>query len=258
MCSPGSFPLHESTCSVLEILDSLTAMIPRHTLAAVTLIPLLIVGLAAPAAARPLTPDVVARADAAMMSISEARSLGITGKVVRAFGEIYGQAGPVDDPWLCDLDGDREVEGAGASSELQVEIFNGWDSGYIVENELLVYPDARQARKSMRLIRQLAPSCSGVVTSNEDRGPVTYRLSNGSGETRSGVSYVWTYSRALSAEQPLDFQDNYITFTRIGRYVQVVELESLGRQTGNLTEDQRREARKLTGVLADRARALMP
>lgn len=230
----------------------------RSVLTATAIIPLALVGVAAPAGARPLPSSLIADANTAMISISEARSLGITGKVVRAFGEIYGQAGPVDDPWLCDLDGDREVEGIGASSELQVEIFNGWDSGYIVENELLVYADAREARKSMRLIRERAPSCTGVVTSNEDRGPVTYRLSNGSGETRSGRAFVWTYSRALTAEQPLDFQDNYITFTRIGRYVQVVEMESLGRKTGNLGEDQRREVRKLTGVLADRVRMLMP
>lgn len=233
-------------------------MILRLRLVYIALVPVVVLGVAAPALARPLDAGTVARADAAMMSIADARSLGITGKVVRAFGEVYGQAGPVDVPWLCDLDGDTEVEGTGASSELQVEIFNGWDSGYIVENELLVYPDAGEARKSIRLIRELAPSCTGVVTSNEDRGPVTYRLTNGSGETRSGRSFVWTYSRALSAEQPLDFQDNYSTFTRIGRYVQVVELESLGRQTGNLTADQRRESRKLTGVLADRVENLMP
>lgn len=230
----------------------------RRLLAASVFIPLATVVLATPAGARPLSPDTVARADSAMASLADARLLGIKGKAVRAFGEIYSQARPIDDPWLCDLDGDREVEGIGVRSELQVEIFTDWDSGYVVENELLVYPDERSARESIRVIRELAPLCSGVATSQEDRGLVTYRLSNGSGETRAEKGFVWTYSRALRAEQPLDFQDNYSTFIRIGRYVQVIELESLGRQTGNLTSDQRREARKLTGSLAERVRVLMP
>lgn len=225
---------------------------------AVLVIPVICLSLASPAMGAPLPAPVVGAADEAMVTLREARSLGIDGKAIRAFSEIFGQREAVDDPWLCDLDGAVEVEGIGARNELQVEIFSRWESGYIVENELHAYRDEAEARKAYRLIRDLAPSCEGTVTSNEDRGRVTYRLTNGKGETAQGRSFVWTYSRAVSADNPLDFRDNYITFTRIGSYVQVVELESLGERTGNLSSTQRRDVRKLTGVLADRATEKLP
>lgn len=214
--------------------------------------------MAIPAQAQPLPLSALPTAKGALITKSEARALGIVGRVDRELVYTYDEGAPSDAPWLCDLDGDAEVEATGAPTEFEVEVFNPGGKGYVVENELHGYADPGAARDAYREIRRLSRLCRGTVETTDGQDAATFRLSHGQGKTKYGRPFVWTYSRALDSVDPRDFTDNYITFTRIGSFVQVVELESLGRDTGNLSESQRREARKVTGVLAERARVLLP
>lgn len=214
--------------------------------------------LAVPAHAQPLPLSALPTAKGALITKGEAHALGIVGRVDRELVYTHAEGAPSDAPWLCDLNGEAEVEATGAPTEFEVEVFNRGSKGYVVENELHGYIDPEASRDTYREIRQLARLCRGTVVTTDGQDAATFRLTHGQGRTKEGRPFVWTYSRALSSVDSRDFTDNYVTFTRIGSFVQVVELESFGRATGNLSESQRREARKVTGVLAERARVLLP
>ena len=233
----------------------------RTFLARLVLVTVASASLAFPTAlahAQPLPLSALPTAEGALITKSEARALGIVGRVDRELVYTHDEGTPSDAPWLCDLDGDAEVEATGAPTEFEVEVFNPGGKGYVVENELHGYRDPEAAQDAYQEIRRLSRLCRGTVETTDGQDAATFRLSHGQGNTKEGRSFVWTYSRALNSVDARDFTDNYVTFTRIGSFVQVIELESLGRATGNLSESQRSEARKLTGVLAARARVLLP
>ena len=126
-----------------------------------------------------------------MMSAAQARTLGVAGDHIRTFGYGSGVNEIPDVIWLCDLDGDKEVE-VGGSPELYGVAYSSKKSRTvtIAGQELHAFPSEADARKAMKAIRKAATKCSGTFTVKDDQGwTVTQKATNGQGETAEGQGH---------------------------------------------------------------------
>ncbi len=223
----------------------------------------LVVGAVAPASAAELSPQDVARAYEVTMTKAEARQLGVTGNVLSTFGVTTSDIGTPDAPWLCDLSNSDELEGKGAATIVA--------SGYIslgsqkvsdAQQEVHVYASAKQAKAAYDGIVKKIKQCEGPQTpaadpETEEPAGMTTQLSNGTKKAADGDSFLWVRSETVVTGEGGFASHEYSTVRHIGRYLQVLQVDSQGANAPNLTAKQIRTADKLTDSLGDRWRAAL-
>lgn len=221
----------------------------------------LAVGVVAPASAANLSAQDVALGYATTMSKAEARQLGVTGKVLSTFGVTQAESGTPDAPWLCDLSNSDEVEGKGAANIMA--------SGYIslggqlvtdAEQEVHVYANAKQAEAAYKGIVQKIKQCEGQQTpaadqDTEEPAGMTTQLTNGTKKASDGDAFLWVRSQTVINGDGGFASNEYSTVRRIGRYLQILQVDSQGSNAPDLTAKQIQTADKLTDSLGDRWRA---
>ena len=187
-----------------------------------------------------------------MMSAAQARTLGVAGDHVRTFGYGSGVNEIPDVIWLCDLDGDKEVEVDG-SPELYGVAYSSEKSRTvtIAGQELHAFTSEADARKAMKAIRRAATKCSGTFTVKDDQGwTVTQKATNGQGETAEGDGFVWIKQVATTADAQTGIAESeYNTFRRVGQFVQVLSVEVAGAQAPKISSAQMKSLDALTGTL---------
>ena len=221
----------------------------------------LVVAAVAPASAAGLSPQDVARGYEVTMTKAEARQLGVTGKVLSTFGVTTSDVGTPDAPWLCDLSNSDEIEGKGAATIVA--------SGYLAlggqqvsdaQQEVHVYASAKQAKAAYDGIVKKIKQCEGQQTPAadpdvEEPAGMTTQLTNGTKKAADGDSFLWVRSETLVTGEGGFASHEYSTVRHIGRYLQIIEVESQGTNAPNLTAKQIRTTDNLTDSLGDRWRA---
>jgi hypothetical protein len=221
----------------------------------------LVLSAIGPASAAELSSQDVARGYAVTMTKSEARQLGVTGKVLSTFGVTESDIGTPNAPWLCDLSNSDEVEGKGAATIVA--------SGYIslggqqvddAQQEVHIFTSAKQAKAAYDGIVQKIKQCEGPQTpaadpETEEPAGMTTQLSNGTKKAADGDSFLWVRSETVVTGEGGFASHEYSTVRHFGRYLQVIQVDSQGSNAPNLTAKQIRTADKLTDSLGDRWRA---
>jgi hypothetical protein len=232
--------------------------VSRHLAVAAATTAAALVLAAVPVSAATLPPNVVANAYSVMLTAKDARQVGIRGDYVVNFDVANSTKGTPDAPWLCELSGDRDVEGKGAAYVLSSETLSL--SGRAVTSlgqEIHWYANAKQAKKAYDGLVKLVKQCEGEHASEAD-GPAdgpfgtTSKLTNGTGKAKDGDPYLWVRSETVVADPTTQFADHdYITVRHFGRFIQIIQLESEGTNAPGLTKKQIAATDRLTDALGD-------
>lgn len=221
----------------------------------------LVVGAAMPAGAANLSSDAVATAYTIMMSKAEAKQLGVKAPTMGAFAVTQSDKGTPDAPWLCDLSGSAEVEGRGARSLVSQEYLSlaGTSVGS-VSQEVHLFGSVKQAKGAYRDIVAKIAQCEGPQQPDpdpdtEDPGGFSTQLTNGSKKAADGDGYLWVRSQTTSGNVDGFVSHEYTTVRQMGRFLQIIEVESEGTGAPDLTAKQIATADRLTDALGDRWRA---
>ena len=186
-----------------------------------------------------------------MMTASDASTLGVAGNHIRDFRYLEGTQESPDDFWLCDLDGEKEVEVDG-SSEIYVVTYASEKSGVerVAEQELYAFVSEAGARKAMKAIRKAAKRCAGTFTVQEEGVTFSQKVSNGTGEASDGSGFTWIKHEATASAANANLTDNdYNTFRRVGQFVQVLSIETAGSKAPPISSTQVKSLNNLTGTL---------
>ena len=203
---------------------------------------------AAPAQASPYSLDTMS---SNMMSAAQALSLGVAGNHIRDFRYLEGTQESPDDFWLCDLDGEKEVEVDG-SSEVYVVTYASEKSRVerVAEQELYAFVSEAHARKAMKAIRKAAKQCAGTFTVQEEGVTFSQKVSNGTGKASDGSGFTWITHEATASAANANLSDNdYNTFRRVGQFVQVLSIETAGSKAPPISSTQVKSLNNLTGTL---------
>lgn len=211
-----------------------------------------------PVQAAPLSSGTVGDAYAVMLSAKDARTVGIKKAHVSDFGVANSTKGTPDAPWLCDLSGAEEVEGKGATNLLSSQFMNlaGKDITSLSQ-EIHWYGSDKEAKKAYEGILKVIKKCEGQhqpAADDTDPAPftITTSLTNGTGKSKDGDTYVWVKSETVMNDPTSSFADHdYVTVRHFGSFVQIVELESEGTNAPALTTKQVDAANRLTDSLGD-------
>ena len=221
----------------------------------------LVVTAIAPVSAAEFSPQDVEKGYEVTLSKAEARQLGVSGKVLSTFAVLEADKGAADRAWLCDLSNTDEVAGKGAANVIA--------SGYLsiggktindAEQEIHVYASPKQARAAYRDIVQKIKQCEGPQTpaadsDTEEPAGMTTQLTNGTKKAADGDPFLWVRAQTLVTGDSGFASNEYSTVRRIGRYLQILAVDSQGQNAPDLTAKQIRTADKLTDSLGDRWRA---
>lgn len=205
---------------------------------------------AAPAQASPYSLDTMS---SQMMTAAQASSLGVAGNHIRDFQHLEGTKQSPDDFWLCDVAGKKQVEVDGPP-EVYVVAYVSEKSRVetVAGQELYTFDSEADARKAMKSIRKAATKCSGTYTVEDEGFTLTQKLTNGTGKTAAGKNFTWIKQVATASDATSGLAENeYNTFRRVGRFVQVISIEVAGPNAPKLTSSQMRTADRLTGTLGD-------
>ena len=205
---------------------------------------------AAPAQASPYSLDTMS---SQMMTAAQASSLGVAGNHIRDFQHLEGTKQSPDDFWLCDVAGEEQVEVDGPP-EVYVVAYVSEKSRVetVAGQELYTFDSEADARKAMKSIRKAATKCSGTYTVEDEGFTLTQKLTNGTGKTAAGKNFTWIKQVATASDATSGLAENeYNTFRRVGRFVQVISIEVAGPNAPKLTSSQMRTADRLTGTLGD-------
>ena len=186
-----------------------------------------------------------------MMTASDASTLGVAGNHIRDFRYLEGTQESPDDFWLCDLDGEKQVEVAG-SSEIYVVTYASEKSGVerVAEQELYAFVSEAGARKAMKAIRKAAKQCAGTFTVQEEGVTFSQKVSNGTGKASDGSGFTWIKHEATASAANANLTDNdYNTFRRVGQFVQVLSIETAGSKAPPISSTQVKSLNNLTGTL---------
>lgn len=211
-----------------------------------------------PAQAATLSSNTVADAYSVMLTAKDARTVGIKKSHISSFGLTNSTKGTPDAPWLCDLTGAQEVQGKGASNLLSSEFMNlaGKDITSLTQ-EIHWYNSAKEAKSAYEGIAKLIKECEGQqkpATDDTDSQPfsITTSLTNGTGKSKDGDSYLWVKSETVMADPTSSFADHdYVTVRHFGSFIQIVELESEGTNAPTFTAKQIATTNRLTDSLGD-------
>lgn len=205
---------------------------------------------AAPAQASPYSLDTMS---SQMMTAAQASSLGVAGNHIRDFQHLEGTKQSPDDFWLCDVAGEEQVEVDGPP-EVYVVAYVSEKSRVetVAGQELYTFDSEADARKAMKSIRKAATKCAGTYTVEDEGFTLTQKLTNGTGKTAAGKNFTWIKQVATASDATSGLAENeYNTFRRVGRFVQVISIEVAGPNAPKLTSSQMRTADRLTGTLGD-------
>jgi hypothetical protein len=212
-------------------------------------LPLLLAFLFAVPAAAAGAPSTLDAADAAMLQIADSRAAGLPAGGERTFGYETG-----DSPWLCDAEGDTDVEGPMprrtyvASTEADAK---GRES--IIEQDISVYRGTAAARAAFAKITMLTRRCAGVVTHLEDETTLfAITRTNGASKTViGGRPMVWVAQDAPDVVREFE----YTVFALVGSTIQTLELEHRGAQATPVGAAERKRVDRLAVTLAKRWQA---
>lgn len=233
----------------------------RRAIAVTALTSGIVLALASPALAAGLTGQQVANAYNVTMTAAEAKTVGLGKGAMGDFGVTYSAKGTPDAPWLCDLTGPEEVEGAGAKSLASREYLSS--VGKVVSStsqEVHIYDTAKQAKKAYDGIMQLVKRCEGQHVPDpdadtEDAAGMTVQLTNGTKKAKDGDAFLWVQTTTTFPASDGYSSHEYLTVRHFDRYIQIIEVESEGQNAAALTAKQLRAADLLTDRLGDRWRA---
>ena len=222
----------------------------------------LVVAAITPVSAAELSSKDVERGYEVTMTKTEARQLGVPGKVFGTFAVAQADTGTPDAPWLCDLSGTDEVEGKGAASIVSREYIS-LGSGLTVADAnqaIHVFGSAKQAKAAYDDIVNKIKQCEGAQNPAADpetleAGGMTTQLTNGTKKAADGDAFLWVRSETVIGGTDGYASHEYSTVRHFGRYLQILQLDSQGTNAPNLTAKQIRTVDKMTDVLGDRWRA---
>lgn len=179
-------------------------------------------------------------AQAAMISDAEAQSLGVPRRNMHEFTYAHGTS-QFDGIWLCDLQSeDKEIEIAGAHHYYGTEFLSESRPEKQADQEIQAYSTAKKAAKVNAQVRKGAKECRGTFTHKSGPYTVTIKLSNGRGTTADGKPYTWVLSQTLTSDAKTQWADHdYVVVQRSGRFIQMLGLDSEGKDAPPLTAKQR-------------------
>lgn len=219
----------------------------------------LIAGSASTAVAAPSDREVGAAYDV-MLSTKDAASLGVKGNTFRTFSVTTADRGTPDAPWLCDLTGIDEVEGKGAKTVFAAEVVSS-KSGAVtdVSQEVHSYSGATAASKAYKGILRKITECTGTHQPAADDetdggGGLTTKLTNGTRKAKDGSSFAWVRSQTTISGVEGFNSHQYLTVRLIGPYVQIIEVDSEGKNAPDLSGKNIATADRLSVSLGDRWR----
>ena len=208
-------------------------------------LPLLLAFLFAVPAAAAGAPSTLDAADAAMLQTADSRAAGLPTGGERTFTYETGDA-----PWLCDGEGDTDVEGPMprrtyvASTEADAK---GRES--IIEQDISVYRGPAAARAAFAKIAMLTQRCAGVVTHLEDETTL-FAITRTNGVSKTvigGRPRVWVAQDGEESE--------YNVFALVGSTIQTLGLEHQGAQAMPVGAAERKRVDRLAVALAKRWQA---
>lgn len=221
----------------------------------------LTIAAVAPASAAELSPQDVAKGYEVTMTKAEARQLGVTGQVLSTFGVTASDKGTPDAPWLCDLSNSDEVEGKGAANIMASGYLSlGGQTVNDAEQEVHVFANEKQAKAAYKGIVEKIKQCEGQQTpaadpETEEPAGMTTQLTNGTKKATDGDAFLWVRSVTVVTGEGGFASNEYSTVRQIGRYLQVLQVDSQGANAPDLTAKQIKTADELTDSLGDRWRA---
>ena len=215
----------------------------------------------APASAANLSSQDVATGYEITMTKSDARQMGVAGKLFGTYAIAQSDKGTPDAPWLCDLSGEESVQGKGASDIISREYISLEGRSVSSANqELHVYGTPNQAKRAYDGIVAKIKQCEGAQQPAADPdqgelGGMTTQLTNGTKKASDGDSFLWVRSETTISGVDGFASHEYSTVRYFGRYLQIIQLESQGTGAPKLTAKQIRTTDTMTDVLGDRWRA---
>ena len=207
--------------------------------------PLLLAFLFALPAAAAGAPSTLDAADATMLQVADSRAAGLPAGGERKFAYQTG-----DTPWLCDGEGDTDVEGPMPRRTYEVSTeadAKGRES--TVQQHILVYRGPAAARAAFAKITMLTQRCAGVVTHMEDKTTLlAITRTNGASKTViGGRPMVWVAQDGEESE--------YNVFALVGSTIQTLGLEHQGAQAMPVGAAERKRVDRLAVTLAKRWQA---
>ena len=200
----------------------------------------------------------VATAYGAMLTKAEAKALGVRGSSMRTFAVTTSDKGTPDAPWLCDLTGTLEVAGKGAKTLYASEVLSlGGGVVRDTSQEIHAFAGAKAAAAAYKGIEKKIAQCSGqhqpAADGDEGDGQagITTQLTNGT-RTVGDATFLWVRSQTTIAGAEGFASHQYLTVRLVGPYLQVLEVESEGKNAPDLTAKVMKEADALTVTLSDR------
>jgi hypothetical protein len=226
---------------------------------------------AAPASAKNLASQDVAKAYSIMMTNGEGKSLVGGKKMVRDFSVVSADSGNADDPWLCDLSGSAEVEGEGTEEVVMMEFLSekGQDVSGALQ-EIFVYSTAKQAKLAYDRIVKDIKQCEGQhrpaddeaefraeidSAEAEDSSGSTTIVKNGTKKAADGDTFLWVSSTTTIAGADGMVEHEYHTVRHFGSFLQILQVESEGTSAQRISTQQIRVTDRLTDTLGDRWRS---
>lgn len=222
----------------------------------ITTVGALVISPAALAATAPSDAEVAAAYNV-MLTKKEAAKLGLRGDSMRTFAVTTSDKGTPDAPWLCDLTGVAEVEGKGARTIFASEVLS-LKSGSVSEasQEVHSYAGAPAAKTAYEGILKKVSGCTGQhqpAADDEANGEagITTKLTNGIRKLSDGSSFVWVRSQTTIANPGGFTSHQYLTVLLVGPHIQILEVESEGKNAPDLSTKTINAAEKLTVTLGD-------
>jgi len=213
---------------------------------------------ALPAQAALLLPPTVADAYSVMLSTTQAKFVGQGKQTVSNFGVANSSKGTPDAPWLCDLSGDNEVKGKGAEYIISSEVLNlAGKNVTTIGQEIHLYANEKKAKKTYDGIVEAIKSCEGQQTpaaDDTDDSPlnITTTLNNGAKKAKDGDPFLWVNSVTEVGDPITNFVDHdYVTVRLLGRYIQILDVESEGNNASAIAKKQIAAADRLQDSLGD-------
>lgn len=224
----------------------------------------LVIGSMAPASAANLSGQDVATAYSIMMTNAEGKSLVGGSKLMSVFAVSNSSDGSVDNPWLCDLSGDKEVEGKGGDNIVSVEYLS--QKGQAVgdaSQEVHVYANAARAKNAYEDLVKKVKRCEGEQQPSGDEdgvdgdepGGLTTQLTNGTKKAADGDPFLWVRSTTTISGADGFAEHAYTTVRHFGKYLQIIQVQEEGSGATDVTRKQIRSTDRLTDSLGDRWRA---
>lgn len=213
---------------------------------------------ALPAQAASLPPSTVADAYSVMLSTNQAKLVSQGKRTVSNFGVANSSKGTPDALWLCDLSGNNEVKGKGAEYIISSEVLNlAGKNVTTIGQEIHFYANEKKAKKAYDGIVEAIRNCEGQQTpaaDDTDDSPlnITTTLTNGSKKAKDGDPFLWVNSVTVVGDPITNFVDHdYLTVRLLGRYIQILDVESEGNNASEITKKQIAAADRLQDSLGD-------